>query len=218
MTDGPGTSSRRIPQQPRSRRKVAILLDTALRLFRESGMDQVSMREIARASEMPIATVYQYFPNKQAIVKTIWENYTSAIGGLVETELQAIRDSPSVQSVRQIIDRLVDSIADYHDQNPSFLEIRWCVDASPELRQLNLNDTLNVAGLIQDAILTVNPAADKATLTSYTIIATEAASSTIRLGQQMDQQQRTQLLSTLKSFLLKFYSSLATPDSTQYSQ
>lgn len=209
--DDSNIATRRVPQQPRSQKKVALLLETAMKLFCESGMDQVSMREIARASEMPIATVYQYFPNKQAMIKMIWENYTTAIGELLESQLRIIQKSPEKQSVQRVIDRVVDSIAQYHDRNPAFLEIRRCVEATPDLRKLNYEDTLRVSGLIRDAITAVNPETDPSALKNYSVIATEAASSTIRLGQQMNAKQRRELYHSLKSFLWHFYRSLATP-------
>ena len=209
--DASKASCRRVPQQPRSRKKVTTILNTAMRLFQESGMDQVSMREIAREADMPIATVYQYFPNKQAIVRQIWENYTSAIDRLLETELGSLRVEPTSQTVQRVVDRIEDSMADYYRRNPAFAEIRRCVDATPDLRRLNLEDTLKVADLIKSVILSVNAEAREPAVANYAIIAAEATSSTIRLGQQMDADQREDLYDSLKSFLLHIYQSVSDP-------
>ena len=180
-----------------------------MRLFQETGMDQVSMREIARESDMPIGSVYQYFPNKQAIVRQIWENYTASINGLLESEFEAIRDQPSAAAMQGMVDRVVSKMAEYHINNPAFPEILRCVDASPDLRQLNLQDTMQAAERIQAMILRVNPQVDEAALKNYAIIASEATSSTIRLGQQMPADQRDQLYESLKSFLLMSYQSIS---------
>ena len=200
---------RRVPQQSRSRQKVTNVLDTAMRLFQESGLDAVSMREIARESGLPIATVYHYFPNKQSIVRHIWESHISAVQGLLQTELAALLDDRSPQTVQRVIGHIVDSIADSHKRNPAFVEIRRCVDATPDLRRLNLENTLCVADLIKQVIVGVNPDADESAVANYAIIATEAASSTVKLGQQLPTAQRDELYTSLKSFLLHFFKSLS---------
>lgn len=200
---------RRVPQQHRSRQKVTKILDTTMALIQESGMDSVSMREIARESGLPIATVYQYFPNKQSIVRQIWEGYTSAVGSLLEAELAALLEDPSTQSLKRVIDHIVDNISDSHETNPGFVEIRRCVDATPDLRQLNFDDTMRVAGLIKKVMLGINPNAKEADVANYALIATEAATSTVRLGQQMPPARRRELLTSLKTFLLQFFTRLS---------
>ena len=203
------TTIRRIPQQARSRQKVTAILETAMALFQESGMDSISMREIARECQLPIATVYQYFPNKQAIVRQIWEGHSSEAETLLTTELRSLKADPSTGSARRVIDRIVDSTVATHESHPAFLEIRRCVDATPDLRQLNLENTLRVADLIRQMILSVNPQANEAEVANYALIITQATSSTVRLGQQLPADQREQLYASLKSFLVQTFESMS---------
>ena len=83
------TELTRVPQQARSLEKFDAILAAALRLIHQRGYEQVSMREIARDVGLPIASVYQYFPNKLAIVRQLWESYTSALGELLGSELES---------------------------------------------------------------------------------------------------------------------------------
>src|SRR6516225_11427907 len=73
------TQLKRKPRQERSQARFERILESSLHLFAASGYEGVSMREIAREAKMPIATVYQYFPMKLAIVREMWTRYTSAI-------------------------------------------------------------------------------------------------------------------------------------------
>ncbi len=163
------------------------------------------MREIARESGLPIATVYQYFPNKQSIVRQIWEQYTSEVASLLEGELPTLLKDPSPQSVQTVINHIVDSLAESHENNPGFVEIRRCVDATPDLRRLNFDDTMRVANLISQVIIGVNPDVDAPAVADYSLIATEAVSSTVKLGQQMPPERRRELYASLKIFLLHFF-------------
>jgi len=67
------TELTRVPKQARSREKFDAILAEALPLLHRKGYEHVSVREIARAAGMPIASVYWYFPNEIAIVRRLWE-------------------------------------------------------------------------------------------------------------------------------------------------
>ncbi|WP_179953145.1 TetR/AcrR family transcriptional regulator [Desulfobotulus mexicanus] len=47
------------------------ILNTALSLFAEKGFHQVSMSEIAKESEFSVGSLYNFFPNKEALYKAM---------------------------------------------------------------------------------------------------------------------------------------------------
>lgn len=55
-------------REQRTRRTRAAILDVALDLFSELGFDQTTMEQIAAKAEVGIATLYRYFPTKDAIL------------------------------------------------------------------------------------------------------------------------------------------------------
>ena len=71
------SSPRRAPQQERGERRVAQLLDAAASLLAEVGYDAATMTEIADRAKASIGTVYQYFPNKPAIVLALRSQYVA---------------------------------------------------------------------------------------------------------------------------------------------
>ncbi len=54
----------------RTRRKV---YDTAMRLFRERGFDETTMRDISREAGLALGTAYYHFPSKEAIIASYYE-------------------------------------------------------------------------------------------------------------------------------------------------
>lgn len=62
---------RRQPVQERSRRRVERIRAAALELLETQGVDAVTTRAIAQRAEVPVATVYQFFPNRDAILQEI---------------------------------------------------------------------------------------------------------------------------------------------------
>ncbi len=59
---------RREPVQERSRERVERLLRAAKDLLDEQGAEAVTTRTIAERAQLPVATLYQYFANREAVL------------------------------------------------------------------------------------------------------------------------------------------------------
>ena len=54
------------------------ILDTAIRLFRENGFDETTMREVAGEVGVALGLAYHYFPSKEALVMAYYERVQRA--------------------------------------------------------------------------------------------------------------------------------------------
>jgi len=70
----PGAVRRREPVQERSRRRVQRILTAARELLESGGGDAVTTRAIAERAGVPVATVYQFFPNRDAIFHEVLQD------------------------------------------------------------------------------------------------------------------------------------------------
>ncbi|MFQ5416212.1 MAG: TetR/AcrR family transcriptional regulator [Myxococcota bacterium] len=68
MNGEPGV---RTPQQARSRRTRARILEAAVLVFEECGYEESTTAEIARRAQVAVGSVYGYFPDKRAILLEI---------------------------------------------------------------------------------------------------------------------------------------------------
>lgn len=97
----------------RDRKKVqqrAALVDAAIRLFEERGIDATSMDDIAEAVDVSRATVFNYFPYKEAILVEIGARLVADIAAQAETNRP--------RSVRQALHDLADGIAAVAERHP----------------------------------------------------------------------------------------------------
>ena len=65
----------------------ARILESALRLFRERGLDVTTMREVAAEADMSLGAAYHYFPGKEAIVLAYYEQVQEEHRARVERAL-----------------------------------------------------------------------------------------------------------------------------------
>ena len=66
---------RRKPQQARSQERVDRILHVAEQMFIETGYQDTTTRAIASRAEIPVGSLYQFFPDKAAILKALAAKY-----------------------------------------------------------------------------------------------------------------------------------------------
>ncbi len=107
------TSSRK-PLQERSRERVDKVLEVAERLVAETGPEGLSIPDVARVSGVPRASIYQFFPNKYALLLAISDIHLRQVANLVA----GLRDSIQGGSLEDIARLTTYATADYYNRNP----------------------------------------------------------------------------------------------------
>jgi AcrR family transcriptional regulator len=75
----PELAERKIPSQDRSRQRVNLILETARLILREQGLNSFTTAAIAKRAEIPVGSIYQYYPNKKSILLALFDNYLHRI-------------------------------------------------------------------------------------------------------------------------------------------
>lgn len=108
---------RRVPRQARARRRIDVILDAAATEFAEVGFETTTTNAIARRAGTSIGSLYQFFPNKEAILEALASHY--------ETQLRALHDAilneeTASLPMPEIYDRVIQGLADFHATHPGF--------------------------------------------------------------------------------------------------
>jgi len=113
------SNKRRVPQQERAERRVAQLLEAAAVVLAEAGYDAATMTEIAERANASIGAVYQYFPNKEAIVRALRIQY----GDEMQKHWADIESITAGLTVRQIAHHLVDIVVQFVEDHPAYFPV-----------------------------------------------------------------------------------------------
>lgn len=136
------TILRRPPKQQRSRGKVEEILAAARKLIGEKGIDAVKMREIATLAGGPISSVYQYFPNKSAILAMLFEQWSEEMATLVTERVAAVNDIAGLMAASSdLLDDFYTRVA----EDPTILDLLNAVQADKALTDLDLAATRSQA-------------------------------------------------------------------------
>lgn len=75
----PHLAPRRLPTQERARATVDLVLETAAAEIDRLGFDKLTTKRIAAAAGLSVGAIYEYFPNKEAIVHALADNWQQKV-------------------------------------------------------------------------------------------------------------------------------------------
>ncbi|AZD22338.1 DNA-binding transcriptional regulator, AcrR family [Pseudomonas chlororaphis] len=89
----PQVSSRKAPKQARSTELVAAILDAATQVLAREGAQRFTTARVAEKAGVSIGSLYQYFPNKAAILFRLqsdeWQQTTQMLRNILEDASKA---------------------------------------------------------------------------------------------------------------------------------
>jgi AcrR family transcriptional regulator len=202
MTKTDQLTPRRRPSQERSRDRVERILDaTAALLAGDTPADKITTAAIAEEAGVPIGSVYQYFPNKLAVLAELARRVMEQVD---HKTTSLIAEDFGVLPWDQAIDRAVDATMQGYAEQPGYLQLLLSIRPTPEFRLITDESNERVA-----AMLAAHPAlraeipADRIELVMR--VAVEAANSLQDWALSADDsKQRNQIIGEMK-ILLKGY-------------
>ncbi|TMZ52891.1 TetR/AcrR family transcriptional regulator, partial [Klebsiella pneumoniae] len=97
---GPVTAPRKTPRQQRSRETVAAILEAAAQLFQRHGYTATTTNKIAERAGVSIGSLYQYFPNKEALLAALaQEHLETATASLIQAFARAAEQHPPLHTL-----------------------------------------------------------------------------------------------------------------------
>lgn len=144
----------RMPMQHRAWQRVEAALAAAEQMIGKLGPEQVSIPEIAKAANIPRASLYQFFPDKYALLARLAEIHMGRVIDLVAqgTRVQAY------DSYHAYTRALINTVSDYYDATPA---ANILVLGGPYSRSAYLaqeNTVSKIGDILREAIETQIPA------------------------------------------------------------
>ena len=172
-------TARRTPQQQRGTLRMQTMLDAAAALIGEVGYDAATMTAIAARSASSIGAVYQYFPNKDAIVRALRAQH----GDEMERLWDGLIAQADRLSVLELSERIIDLMVGFTIERPAYfavlnasLNYRRDADARQRLRErfgrafqqkqpaLTDEQALRLANVALQVVKSLNPLLSQAEL------------------------------------------------------
>src|ERR1019366_6996255 len=100
---------RKTPQQSRSVATVEAIYDATIQVLLKKGADRLTTVHVARRAGVSVGTLYQYFPNKQALLFAVLERHMQRVVEAVEEACATNHFQPLEVMVDELMNRFIDA-------------------------------------------------------------------------------------------------------------
>ncbi len=191
---------RRAPSQKRSQERVERMLLAATALIEEGGSDAMRMGEVAERAGVSIGSLYQYFPDKGAIVRTLAERYNAEGRACIAEGLAGVRD---MDGLLQAFGGLIDTYYGIFLAEPVMRDIWSGTQADKALRDIDLRDSRANGELLSEAWQRVAPGADSGAIERKAFLVMSLGEATMRLAISVERAEGDALVADYKAMALR---------------
>ncbi len=121
------------------------ILDATAQLLGQMPVDRITTAAIAETASVPIGSVYQYFPNKLAVLAELARRVMEKVDS---TTASLIAEDFGVLPWDQAIDRAVDATIEGYAQQPGYVQLLLSIRPTPEFREITDESNDRVAAML----------------------------------------------------------------------
>lgn len=137
---------RRVPRQERSRLRLRRVLDAADRVAAKEGAEALSTQRVAEVAGVSIGSLYQYLPDKEAIVEALAQRYLAEFTALMDELVERGAEVPFDDPVGTVID----AFAARYRERPGYRALWFGRELTAELRAADREQKAGLAaGLLR---------------------------------------------------------------------
>jgi len=180
----PTGQPRRIPQQKRGRERFEKILSVALELIEKNGSDALKMSEIVEKAELSFGALYQYFPDKSSIIRTLAERFNEQGRACVQAELAMVTDAATL---RQALCNIADQYYGFFRQEPVMRDIWVATQADRLLQEVDAEDMEFHARALFSVLSILEPERSKGELFAIARLTMQLLAAAVRYAISLDE-------------------------------
>lgn len=184
-----------IPVQKRSRERFELILAAAEEMLTASGGDAFKMSDLVAKSGVPFGSLYQYFPDKTAVIGALVERYNKVGHVCFSAALDPVTDEKGLRvAVIELVDGYYQMFRDY----PAMKPIWEATQADRQLQKMDRDDGDYLAELLFDATVRACPDADLQRAKTESRLVIELMASAVRYAITLDDKAGRESLAVFK--------------------
>ncbi len=191
---------RRRPRQVRSQERINRILDTAEQVFAEVGFDAATTNLIASQADTSIGSLYEFFPNKEAIAQALAERYMVQIDSLYANLFE---QAASIEGP-QVVEKIVEGLDQFYREHPGAIPLLNGQLTSPDLAAAGAALQLALERRIEAIIAVRRPDFPQAKCHLVSVVIGTASRSLLVRADQVPLSQRRALVREIDSLIVGY--------------
>ncbi|MEC9345344.1 MAG: TetR/AcrR family transcriptional regulator [Pseudomonadota bacterium] len=190
---------RKAPAQARSQERFERILEVSAELMATSGSGGLKVADIAAAAGISLASLYQYFPDKTAIVATLADRINASCQVYVQ---DAFRPVATIDDLLVAIHAMIDGYFGMFLSNPLSVAVWRATQSDPRLQELDREDCEKHAMTLANGLRAALPAMPDIEAIRTGRVLGEAISGTVRMAFGLPPEEGLATVETCKTTVL----------------
>jgi AcrR family transcriptional regulator len=186
---------RRIPSQQRGRERFEKILAVASDLIEKNGSDALKMSEIVEKAELSFGALYQYFPDKTSIIRTLAERFNEQGRQCVIDELAKVTDADNLQTALCVI---ADEYYAFFRREPVMRDIWHATHTDKLLQEVDAEDMEFHAQALFSVLKHLWPDRAEAELLAISRLTMQLLAAAVRYAVSLDEKEGAQAIALFR--------------------
>jgi AcrR family transcriptional regulator len=148
---------RKTPIQTRSAATVAAISEAAIQVLLRYGADRLTTTRIAERAGVSVGTLYQYYPNKQALLFAVLENHLNDVAATVEAACASACHKPLAEMIKEMVEAFIDAKMERADISVTLYRVSADVGGPALIKRITRRIRKAVEAMLQTAPDTNSP-------------------------------------------------------------
>lgn len=189
----------RTPRQQRSIDRVDRILAAAKELIVEKGSAGLKIQDIAQRAGINAGSMYQYFPNKAAIINALGQQYLDLVNGMLQMAL--VKKPESLEECVETLHILFDQFHLLNRQDPVIHDIWVSTSADKNLQDMDIEDSRRNAKLIFEHMKPLFPEVHWVSIERLLFLAMHLCGATMRLAMSVEEEEGKEIFQMAKAMI-----------------
>ncbi len=143
--------ARKTPVQVRSALTVEAIAEATIQVLLSAGADRLTTTRVAERAGVSVGTLYQYYPNKQALLFTVLEQHLERVASAVEQACSMSHNQPLARMMQALTPAFIDAKLERADISLALYAVSAELGGPELVKRIGLRSRRAVAAMLQTA-------------------------------------------------------------------
>src|SRR5579863_9396582 len=148
---------RKMPVQARSTVTVDAISEATIQVLLSHGAERLTTTRVADRAGVSVGTLYQYYPNKRALLFAVLEHHLNNVAAKVETACERACHKPLAQMIKETVEAFVDAKMERADISAALYRVSTEVGGPALIKRIGQRSRKAVENMLQTAPDTETP-------------------------------------------------------------
>ncbi|ASW01611.1 TetR/AcrR family transcriptional regulator [Paraburkholderia aromaticivorans] len=149
--NGQGLNARKQPQQARSQATVDAIFDATIQVLLAEGLQRLTTIRVAERAGVSVGTLYQYFPQKQALLFAVLQRHLERVVSATEAAAGSAHNATLSAMVKAVVAAFVKAKTENLDESRALYAVALELDSRDYVREVQTRSRVALEAMLKTA-------------------------------------------------------------------